>query len=37
MDEPGGIEKQISKGCKGDVKHVRKTGWACVALVQEQI
>ena len=33
----GSIEKQVSKGFQGDVKHVRTAEWACSALAQEQI
>ena len=33
---PGGIEKQICKGCQGDVKHVRKAGRAWIALAQSR-
>ena len=33
----GSIEKQVSKGFQGDVKHVRTAERACSALAQEQI
>ena len=33
----GGVEKQISKGFQGNVKHVRTADRACFALAQEQI
>ena len=28
VGQPGGVEKQVCKGFQGDVKHVRKAGWA---------